>query len=181
MGATGPSVASYRFRDLGWMQFQRVCDLVLEQHAGMDPHGWIGDADDIRHVAAPEGVTLSQAGIALEGPALVAVRWLSRRRSPPPTPLRELVRWARPSRRARFASLLMIANRPPDESLPLAHAAARDAHLPPERVAALGPAELGPLIDTTPEVRLAMPSLLGVRASLDGLIASELRERSTLA
>ena len=48
-----------------------------------------------------------------------------------------------------------------------------------KRVAVLGPRQLGARIDARPELRLAMPSLLGLR-DLDGLIAPELGERSSL-
>ena len=31
--------------ELGWLQFERLCELVLEAEAGIDPARWEGSAD----------------------------------------------------------------------------------------------------------------------------------------
>jgi hypothetical protein len=46
--------SSYRLDELGWLQFERVCSLLLAADAGVRDLGWIGHADSER-VAVVEG------------------------------------------------------------------------------------------------------------------------------
>ena len=39
------STSSYRLDELGWLQFERVCSLLLAADAGLRDLGWIGHAD----------------------------------------------------------------------------------------------------------------------------------------
>ncbi|HET6548232.1 MAG TPA: hypothetical protein VFG79_07250, partial [Solirubrobacter sp.] len=59
---------------LGWLQFERLCELVLEADAGVEPARWEGSADDERRVVCDEPLTVR--GRTLEPPVLVRCRWL---------------------------------------------------------------------------------------------------------
>src|SRR6185503_17669726 len=58
---------------LGWFQFERLCELVLEAEAGIEPARWEGSADQLRWVVSEEPITLS--GRTLEPPVLVRCVW----------------------------------------------------------------------------------------------------------
>jgi hypothetical protein len=71
------SASPYRLNELGWLQFERVCSLLLAADAGLSDLGWIGHADTGR-VALVEGpVVLGGHGVRLEGSVTVAVVWVA--------------------------------------------------------------------------------------------------------
>jgi hypothetical protein len=49
-----PASSAYRLDELGWLQFERVCSLLLAAEAGLGDLSWIGHADTGR-VALVEG------------------------------------------------------------------------------------------------------------------------------
>ena len=59
---------------LGWFQFERLCELVLETEAGIEPARWEGSADELRWVLSHEPITIS--GQTLAPPVLVRCVWL---------------------------------------------------------------------------------------------------------
>jgi hypothetical protein len=60
--------------DLGWLQFQRLCALVLAAEAGIDPVRWEGSADRRRRLVSLESLQI--CGRRLPGPVLVRCLWL---------------------------------------------------------------------------------------------------------
>ncbi|HEX6023956.1 MAG TPA: hypothetical protein VFZ00_18345 [Solirubrobacter sp.] len=58
---------------LGWFQFERLCELVLEAETGIEPTRWEGSADQRRWVMIEEPITL--AGRTLSPPVLVRCVW----------------------------------------------------------------------------------------------------------
>jgi len=60
--------------ELGWLQFQRLCELVLEAEAGVDPALWEGAADGQRRVVWDSPLDLGPR--RLEAPVLVRCEWL---------------------------------------------------------------------------------------------------------
>src|SRR3954453_18602610 len=60
--------------DLGWLQFQQLCALVLQAEAGLDPAAWDGAADRSRTLVSAE--PLRFAGRTLRPPVLVRCAWL---------------------------------------------------------------------------------------------------------
>jgi hypothetical protein len=65
--------SSYRLDELGWLQFERVCSLLLAADVGLSDVSWMGHAGRAR-VAPVEGpIVLAGDGIRLEGPATVVV------------------------------------------------------------------------------------------------------------
>ncbi|HWH10128.1 MAG TPA: hypothetical protein VG165_03305 [Solirubrobacteraceae bacterium] len=198
-----PAAPAYDLDRLGWLQFERLCSLVLDADAGLADPGWIGRAYAVRRASldgplafasrpiAQTGAaaTLAQAGavtpdhaaatLAQAGAVTVAVIWVAAGLEPV-------------SRRYDFARRV---NRLADEGglgpehtiLALTNLDATDAHetatawlrptlLP--RLVVLGLHELSETIDRHPGVRAGLPSVLGLR-DLAPLIPTALRDRST--
>ncbi|HEY5431683.1 MAG TPA: hypothetical protein VIK04_21405 [Solirubrobacteraceae bacterium] len=172
-----PESSSYRLDDLGWLQFERLCALVLEADAGLSDLSWVGHADTGR-------VALVDGPVVLRG-----------HQSPVPGPLTVAVVWVREEtakhRAAAFAAgvaalgselgfwcedrLLVLTNLDGD-----AARAALQRHPSSGRtVLVLGQRELCASLDAQPGTRLAMPSVLG-RGDLSSLVAANLRARSSL-
>ena len=55
-----PSSSAYRLDELGWLQFERICELLLEADGGVGGASWIGHADRGR-VASVVGPVASRA------------------------------------------------------------------------------------------------------------------------
>jgi hypothetical protein len=66
--------------ELGWLQFERLCELVLEADAGIDPTRWEGSADSVRSLVCEDEVKV--AGRALAPPVLIRCLWGSGEREP---------------------------------------------------------------------------------------------------
>jgi hypothetical protein len=131
------SDVAYALAELGWLQFQRLCDLVLELEAQVAPSAWKGEADRARRVELQTGVALPSIDVAVREPARVRVMW-------DPADPRIIVE---PKSGARPTVVR------------------RDA--------------LGRIVEARADLRLRMPSLLGVRP-LDGLVAADVARRSTV-
>jgi hypothetical protein len=131
------SLVAYALEDLGWLQFQQLCDLVLELEAQVPRSAWDGETDRTRQVELDNGVTLAALGLAVRGPVRVDAIW---DRSDP-----------------------RIVIRPVSEAEPTV--LRRD--------------ELAAIIEARADLRLRMPSLLGVRP-LDGLVEDDVAARGTL-
>src|SRR5690348_9203611 len=72
MSSTG---SSYRLDELGWLQFDRLCSLLLEADAGLSDLRWRGRSDVGRVALADQQVVLASPRIRLNGPVTVAVIW----------------------------------------------------------------------------------------------------------
>src|SRR3954471_2191142 len=59
----------YRFQELGWLQFQRLGELV----AGLD--GWSGAADSVREARHEEDLRVPGSDDVLPGPVVVRIAW----------------------------------------------------------------------------------------------------------
>ena len=66
---------SYRLDELGWAQFERLCDEVLRIECGFEPERWEGRADRLRRAVAPEGIRVPGTGQVIPGPVSVAAAW----------------------------------------------------------------------------------------------------------
>jgi conflict system STAND superfamily ATPase len=168
----------YRLDDLGWLQFERLCSLVLEADAGLTDLAWLGRADRGRISLVEERVAITGMQ-PLAGPVSVVVAW-----SPANWPLAarvsDLVR-----RVAAVSSdlgswctdqVLVLTNLDgPKAEQALGH----DPFAEDRTVAVLGSAELCAALDRHAGLRRAMPSVLGLR-DLSPLIADGVRARSSL-
>lgn len=170
----GP-VGGYRLERLGWLQFERLASLVLAEEAGLDDLDWSASADTGRSAWSRGPVRL--LGEAVRSPAVIAVAWVPAA--------------AHDHRSLLAKHLRVIADRvAPDSSdgvvvvTNLASAEAREVvrASPLGRLAAvvvLAADELSESLDRHAGLRLAMPSVLGLR-DLDALIPEPLREGSSL-
>ncbi len=59
--------------ELGWLQFERLCELVLEADAGIDPTRWEGSADTVRSCVWEDELQLN--GRILDPPVLIRCVW----------------------------------------------------------------------------------------------------------
>jgi hypothetical protein len=145
----------YRLRELGFLEFERVCEALLDA-AGVTLGPWSGGLAELRSALAPRGVP---SGLlpSLPGPARVAVCWCGER-SPyeallqiePEAGEPLLVLLDAPLVRVRVqrAKHLLVRWVPMVRALP--------------GVTLLGAAEIGSLLDARPDLLLRRPSLLGV-------------------
>ena len=167
----------YSLDDLGWLQFERLCSLVLEREAGLAGLDWVGHADEGR--AAFVEVTTRLAGVQfrLKAPWVVAPVWVPGSSSP----------HYRLSRLIAGASTVPATfGFWPEEVVVLTNLASgmalnelRHRFAQVKRFVVLGVRELGQSLDRHPELRAAMPSVLGLR-DLDELIDPDALARSSL-
>ena len=68
--------ARYRLDELGWLQFERLCELVLAHEAGLEEVTWRGRADRGRVALLDDGVVFKRTGVRVAGPLAVAVVWV---------------------------------------------------------------------------------------------------------
>jgi hypothetical protein len=161
---------AYDLDRLGWWQFQQLCTRVLELDAGIPAAAWRGDADRWRFTRRDGGLGPPLLRYRLPGPVLIQIAWV-----PPGLGTRVSAAVTRlavkqPEQLQDVRSYLLLCNG--DLAHPLQEPAGEDTL----RVGAMGTRELGIRIDALAELRLAMPSVLGLR-DLDGLIGPG---RSTL-
>jgi hypothetical protein len=171
--------SSYRLDELGWLQFERVCSLLLEADAGLSDLSWMGHADRAR-VAPVEGpIVLASDGIRLEGPATVVVVWVAEDESP----ARRVLSLA-----ARVVALgsepglewedrvLLVTNLDGDAARRVLERKRWCEH---RTIVVCGDRELSESLDRHAGVRAAMPSVLGLR-DLTPLISASARASSSL-
>jgi hypothetical protein len=132
-------------QSLGWLQFQRLCALLLEAETGIPEAQWDGSADRERTLVTDQPVAFG--GRTLSPPVLVRCVWVRGR----PAPARER-RLASLNDPEPARSVLTFFNGSPGEleSLPIEHCV-------------MGETELLEAIDRHPEVRLRLPSVLALR------------------
>jgi hypothetical protein len=153
---------AYRFDDLGWLQFVRLCSLFLDSELDWE------ERDRGRVALAADGLRPPGDDARLEGPTLVLVVWLPHDESGPIVLRRRVAEEVERASPRRPRSVLVLTN---------AVTGGGDA-LAPVPVTTLGPERLGTLVDASSDVRVTLPFVLGIR-DLGGLIAREIAARST--
>jgi hypothetical protein len=161
---------SYDLDRLGWLQFQQLCAHVLELEAGVAPANWEGDADQCRFVAADAGLGPPLLQAPMRDRVLVQCAWLRPDAPAPVVMALETLATEHPDQLRDLRSYVLMAN---------GDAIHERAEVSGLRVDVIDTPTLSARIDARPELRLAMPSLLGVRA-LDSLIPAAVARRSTL-
>ena len=172
-----PAGSAYRLDQLGWLQFERLCSLVLGgERSGLV---WTGHADGVRAARLTEAAALG-GGEHVAAPALVAVVWVPRQPGGPAERLIDLARRVGVLLAERAEDprgrLVVLTNLDGERAR---HTLVALGVAGPRRLRVLGADELGRAIDGDPRVRAALPSVLGLR-ELDGLIDARVLERSTL-
>src|SRR5690348_13986077 len=161
---------SYRLDEIGWLQFERLCGMVLDEEAGVRDVTWLGRADRGRVAMVDTDVVIEPAGLRLRGPLAVAVVWVR----PSLVPAERLTHlfagcWSvRSELGVWFDQVLVLTN--------LGDRGAEDALVRQfaevKQFAVIGAAELGQSLDRCSELRAALPSVLGLR-DLEPLIAAD--------
>ncbi len=167
---------TYRLDELGWLQFERLCELVLRAEAGVEPRAWQGHADRWRATIVPGPLVLARRGLRLRGPAAIAVLWSASGEATTEalSALGErLTTMLVTLAQERHEPLLVFSNldsRSAGDSLRAAAGLGIELSL-------LGAGEISESIDAHAQIRSELPSLLGLR-ELEPLIGVEQRERS---
>jgi hypothetical protein len=178
-------VAPYALDELGWLQFQQLCDVVLELEAGADPAGWRGEADRRRRLDLEGGLRLPTLGLAFAAPVRVHAAWAARGSAIWRAAMRGLEQaadeapWPDADERAftgRRVVLTSVARTLPVVRTAVARVAGADYA---GEATVLGRDELATIIEARADLRLRMPSLMGVRPC-DGLVAAETQARSSV-
>ncbi len=171
--------APYQLDALGWLQFDRLCPLVMESETGLSDLQWRGRADTGRVALVDHEVAFRDGAHRLPGPVVVAAVWIRDKSA--------FERRVEVFRDRVVAALASADARPSDALLVLTNLdgdAARasltwDPVTREKRSVVLGAGEISTSLDRHPSLRAAMPSVLGLR-DLDALIDSDLRRRSSL-
>jgi hypothetical protein len=145
---------------------------VLELDAGVAPGMWEGDADECRFVVADAGLGPPLLPVPMHDWVLVQCAWLRPGPVAPVTIALERLAGEHGDELRGLRSYVLMAN----GDAVADRAASTRGDL---RVEVIDTPMLSARIDALPELRLRMPSLLGVRA-LDPLIPSAVARRSTL-
>lgn len=175
----GSPESQYRLDQLGWLAFDRLCALVLEAEAGQVDLRLRGDSDRGRVATVRDSLTLQHPATRVAGPVTIMSLWIPANAHPTvrSTELRrritELIAdTGNPAARALLV-LTNVEGKPSDADL--------RASMPvePRRLLAFGAEWISASIDRNASVRLALPSVLGLRG-LGGLIDAGPAEQSTL-
>ncbi len=161
---------SYALDRLGWLQFQQLCAHVLELDAGVPLGAWEGDADECRFAVAEAGVGAPLLQTPMTDRVLVQCAWLRPGAMAPVVMALETLAAEHSDQLRDLYSYVLMAN---------GDAIHERAEVGGLSVDVIDTPALSARIDARPELRLAMPSLLGVR-DLDPLIGPEVARRSTL-
>jgi hypothetical protein len=165
-------LVSYNLDRLGWLQFQQLCAHVLELEAGVPPGAWQGDADRTRTAILECGLGPPLVEAPLRDRILAHCMWLAPGSADPiPAALERLTVQELEDLRGLHSYVLMVNG-----------SVVRDGpRLEIKGLAAevIDSPALCARIDARPELRLAMPSLLGLR-DLEPLMTPDAAGRSTL-
>ena len=171
--------SSYRLDALGWLQFERVCSLLLAADAGLTDLGWIGHADTRRVALVERPVVLPGREVQLEGPVTVAIVWVAEDESPERRLASLLARVVAMGSELGFwceDRVLLLTNLDGDAARLALQRQAWSKH---RITVVLGDRELSERLDRHACVRAAMPSVLGLR-DLTPLVSAGARACSSL-
>jgi len=174
----------YSFDRLGFLQFEQLCASLLEQQGGIDAGAWSGEADRCRSVLSGAALAPPLTRAALPAPVLVQCAWVRDGGWRAAVEAVDTLVADRPEDVSVAASYLLLTNAdtPGWARQALADTVAAHAnaicHRKP-RVGVVGAGQLSVLVDASPELRRAMPSVLGLR-DLAQLIDPHLHGRSSL-
>jgi hypothetical protein len=164
----------YSLDRLGWLQFEQLCTRLLELEGSVPGAAWAGASDRCRAalIDAPLGPPLLT--YAMPGPVLAHCAWVAPGGWATADSMVHQLAMERSEDLRAASSYLLLSNAELDRPPALPAGTKR------VRVGVLGTHELGARIDARPELRQAMPSLLGLRA-LEELIEPTVERGSSLA
>ena len=179
MSASSGAGSPYRLDELGWLQFERLCALVLEAETAVGGLSWRGRSDRVRVATVGQSLVLSDPKVVLHGPVTVAVLWV-REPGSGHAWLPQLVERAAPllgdADGVAAGGLLVLTNLTTERADLMLRG---EVFIDRRRLAVIGGDLIGASVDRHAAVRAALPSVLGLR-DLEPLVDRDVRARSSL-
>lgn len=186
-------MTDYRFDDLGWYQFERLCQTLLRVAHGAELETWGGSRDLGRDAYARGPLRFPDPTTEQSGPFIFQAKFVERANAAGARPSSALLRaiddeseriekriekhtWEEPAVYALLTNVALTTVLRHKVSERLA------AALPNTRVILVGGTELSAMLDDQPNVRAAYPQVLGLRdlgALICGAVSADVRNRST--
>jgi hypothetical protein len=182
--ATLRAVLPYRLDELGWLQFEELCQGLLKAALGMGIQAWGGSGDFGRDAFYEEVLPFPLGSEPSDGPFIFQVKFVSAANATgarsdaalnkavraEATRIKERLddrRWTDPRQ------YVLLTNAPVNDTLRDALATLIAAVLPNTTFAVQSGRDICAILDGMPEVRLSFPQILGL-ADLKALISEEL-------
>lgn len=186
-------MGTYALDELGWYQFERLCQALLGAECGLAVEAWGGSGDRGRDAYSEQPLRFPDPKAPELGPFLFQAKFIAGAAAAGARPLaplkgaikEELARirrralrgeWERPRHYALLTNVSLTSKR-----RSAVQQLIREANLA-ETVTTLGARELAMLLDRTPRLRLSFPQLLGLRdiqSLLREAVAADVIRRST--
>lgn len=193
-GSTAVVMSRYRLDDLGWYQFEWLCQSLLKLHLGIGIESW-GGSSDLGRDAYHRGALELAKGVQTPGPFLFQAKFVQGANATGASvdgPLKKAVGAECTSIKKRWASrsigeiknYVLITNAPLSKDLRKNITETIKQTVPHCEVFAWGAGDLDALLDQAPNIRQSFPQLLGIRDLenlLGNLLTKAIRERSNLA
>lgn len=185
----------YRLDDLGWFQFERMCQALLRAKYGASLEAW-GGSQDFGRDAYSEGELEFPAPRKMnDGPFVFQVKFIANANVPRANlrgPLRSAVQSELSRITSRLSSGLWEVPRYYTllTNAPLSAANRRDLRalikeaLPDTEIILLGASDIAASLDDSPSIRLSYPQILGLRDLrnlLRSAVAADVVTRSTIS
>lgn len=184
----------YRLDDLGWYQFERLCQTLLRAAHGAALEAWGGTKDGGKDAYCPKRLNYPDPNTTADGPFLFQAKFVANANATGSNPGPALLKavkaesqriveridqalWCQP----RFYTLM--TNVPLSEGLRDNVEKLLGSVMPNVEILQVGAADLAAMLDREPQVRLSYPQVLGLRdleALLKQAAAADVINRSTL-
>jgi hypothetical protein len=185
----------YRLDELGWFQFEWLCQPLLKSTLGVGVESWGGHADLGRDAYCSGPLPFDGAQSSVAGPFVFQAKFVSEANAAgakPESAIRDAVakEVARLQERLDEAEIsapaiyVLITNSPLSATLKAEITATIQDALPESRVVPWDAEDVCAMLDSTPEIRVAFPQLLGLRdlkELLRAVVQKQLVERSSLS
>jgi hypothetical protein len=185
----------YRLDDLGWFQFERMCQALLRAKYGASLEAWGGSQDFGRDAYSDDRLEFPIPGKVNDGPFIFQIKFIANA-STPGAKLRDPLRSAVRSEITRISSRLSsgLWQMPQYYVLltnaPLSAANRRDLGslikqiLPNTQIILWGATDVAASLDDSPSIRLSYPQILGLRDLrhlLKSAVSADVVARSTIS
>lgn len=170
----------YKLDDLGWFQFEWLCQSLLKNRCGLSVEAWGGSGDHGRDAYCPVDLEFPQRGKVEEGPFVFQAKFVQEANAAgaKPAPLLnkavdkecKLLKLQASGRNvSTVRHYVLLTNVSLDSDLRDGVSSKLRAVLPKAKITALGGGDLCNMLDDAPNIRTAFPQLLGI-ADIDLLI-----------
>lgn len=185
----------YRLDDLGWFQFEWLCQSLLKEKFGLGVEAWGGTADFGNDAYCSGPLRLDDPNTASGGPFVFQAKFVAEANACGAKPDSVLIdaiskEMGRLKDRLHEGTIkapshyVLLSNAPISGALKTKIVSAINRVLPSTRVVPMGGDDICAMLDSVPEIRVAFPQLLGLRdltELLNTVVTKSLLERSTLA